>query len=240
MLSKGNLVVIFLIFLPLSLMAQPSNGGFTVNSNPTGAEVLLKGDLIISGISPVSFTQGMQGKYKVIVRKYGYETYNSSVYLQSDKATSLNVQLTPKTRFKAVARSFIIPGWGQYYSEQKFKGSCLFVFALGAVAGYFIADADYDDKVNHYENVLSRYHRATLYDEKMSLYNELSSARKETYDAENMRRITIGATIAVWGLNLLDLFFSFPEEHGSYSVNSLTVQPDLNSGGAVVQLTHRF
>ncbi len=240
MLSKGNLVVIILLFLPLSLLAQQSNSGLTVSSNPVGAEVFLKGDLILSGISPVTFTQGIRGKYNVIVKKYGYETYHSSVYLQPDKAASLNIQLKPKTRFKALARSFIIPGWGQCYSDQKFKGGCFFVLAAGAVSAYFIADADYDDKVHHYENTLGRYQRATLYDDKSTLYQELSSARKDAYDAENLRRITIGAAIAVWGLNLLDLLFTFPEENGSYSVNSLSLKPDLQNGGGTVQLTHRF
>jgi hypothetical protein len=240
MLSKGNLVVIILMLFPLSLLAQQSNSGFTVHSNPAGAEVLLKGDLILSGISPVSFTQGIQGKYRVIVKKYGYETYHSSVYLQTDRSTSLDVQLKPKTRFKALARSFLIPGWGQYYSDQKFKGGCFFVLAAGAVGAYFITDAVYDDKVHHYDNTLSRYQRATLYDEKWALYQELTSARKDAYDAENLRRITIGVGIAVWGLNLLDLLFSFPEESGSYSVNSLSFKPDINNGGGTIQLTHRF
>ncbi len=240
MLSKGNLVFIVLIFLPLTLFAQQSGGGFTVNSNPSGAEVLLKGDLIISGVSPVSFTQGLQGQYRVIVRKYGYETYKSSVYLQPEKQMNLSVQLKPKTRFKALARSFLVPGWGQFYSEQKFKGGCFFALTAGAVAAFFVADADYDDKVLHYENTLSRYQRATVYDEKRSLYQDLSAARKETYDAENIRRIIIGVAIAAWGLNVLDLLFSFPEEHGSYSVNSLTFKPDLNNGGATLLWSYRF
>lgn len=240
MLSKGNLVVIILLSLPLTLFAQQSGGGFTVNSNPSGAEVLLKGDLIISGVSPVSFTQGIQGQYRVLVRKYGYETYKSSVYLQPEKQMNLSVQLKPKTRFKALSRSFLIPGWGQYYSEQKFKGGCFFTLTVGAVAAFFIADADYDNKILHYENTLDRYQRATLYDEKRNLFQELSTARKDAYDAENFRRITIGVAIAVWGLNLLDLLFSFPEENGSYSVNSLTVEPDLNHGGATLLWSYRF
>ncbi len=240
MLSKGNLVVIVFIFLPLSVCAQQPGGSFTVNSNPTGAEVLLKGDLIISGVSPVSFTQGLQGRYRVIVRKYGYETYKSSVYLQPEKEMNLTIQLKPKTRFKALARSFLIPGWGQIYSEQKFKGGCFFVLTAGAVAAFFIADADYDDKVFHYENTLSRYQRATFSAEQRNIFQELKIARSEAYDAESIRRITIGAAIAVWGLNILDLLFSFPEEHGSYFVNSLTLKPDLDNGGATLLWSYRF
>ncbi len=240
MLSRGNLAIVIFVFLPMSLYAQQPDSGFTVNSNPTGAEVLLKGDLIVSGVSPVSFTQGMQGRYRVIVRKYGYETYKSSVYLQPEKPMNLSVQLTPRTRFKALARSFLIPGWGQFYSEQKLKGGCFFVLVAGAVGAYFIADADYDDKVLHYENTLSRYQGASVYDEKRSLYLELTAARKDAYDAESLRRLTIGVAIAVWGLNVLDLLFSFPHEQGSYSVNSLTLKPDLNNGGAALLWSHRF
>jgi hypothetical protein len=240
MLSKWILIVLIIIILPLSLSAQQSDVGFTINSVPAGAEVILKGDLIISGISPVSFTQGMRGQYKVIVKKYGFETYKSSIYLQPEKQMNLSVKLKPKTRFKAIARSMFIPGWGQNYSEQKFKGGCFFVATVGAVAAYLIADSDYDDKNRLYENMLTQYQQTNIFDEKSRLYQELSTARKDLYDAESVRRITIGAAIAVWGLSILDLLFSFPEERGDYTVNSLTIKPDFNDGGAVLLLSHRF
>jgi len=240
MLSKGNLVVLVLIILPLALSAQQLEGGFSVNSFPAGAEVTLKGNLIISGISPVNFTQRMQGRYKVIVKKYGFETYKSSVFLQPEKQMNLSVKLKPKTRFKAIARSTLIPGWGQNYSGQKLKGGCFFMAAVGAVAAYLKADSDYDDKNHQYENTLTQYRQSNIFDEKSRLYQELSTARKDLYDAESVRRITIGATIAVWGLSVLDLIFSFPEERGDYTVNSLTIKPDFNDGGAILSLSHRF
>lgn len=240
MLSKGTLVVILTFILPVSMLGQDAPTGFTVNSNPAGAEVVLTGDITVAGVSPVRFTQPLEGRYKLKVVKPGYETSKSAVYLEIGKPMSLTVELKPKTRFKALARSVFIPGWGQAYTGQKFKGAALFVLAAGAGASFLIADADFDDRTVRYDNLLSQYNQASTFEEKQQLYPGLASARKDAYDAETLKRITIGATIAVWSLNLLDLFFFFPEESGSLVINSLSIKPDIERGGAQIVLCHRF
>jgi PEGA domain/Family of unknown function (DUF5683) len=240
MLSKWKLAVVILCLLPLAAMAQEQPKGFSVDSSPPGAEVSLIGAITLNGLTPVRFTQALEGNYQVRVKKYGYETYKSSVFLQADRDMNLTVRLSPKTRFKAAARSLLIPGWGQSYTEQKTKGAIFMIMAAGAIASYLIADADFKDKNDHYKLISSEYDNATSYEEKVRLYPQLGTAKKDAYDAENIRRITIGATVAVWGLNLLDVLFFFPEETGSLSVNSIGLKPDLKSGGAQLVLSHRF
>jgi len=238
--SKGSLVALAILFLPLLINAQQTPSGFTVVSNPQGAEVMLKGDVTIAGVTPVNFAQPPEGRYQVKLTKYGYETYKTSIYLQPGTPMSLTIQLKSKTRFKALSRSLFIPGWGQSYTDQKFKGGVFLFLAAGAVASFLAYDADYDDKVDRYKGLLNEYQQASTYEEKEKLYSRVATARKDAYDAESARRITIGATVAVWSLSLIDLFLFFPEETGSLSVNSLSIRPDMEQGGAQIVLTHRF
>ena len=240
MMRKRILLTLLIIALPLIVTAQGITGGFTVDSNPPGALVTLDGALMLTGVTPVNFKQGLDGKFKIKVEKQGYESYKSSVFLQSGKATTLNIRLKPKTRFKAVSRSLLIPGWGQMYGGQKFKGTMFLLLAAGGVASYLIADSDFDDKQEEYDRLNGEYQSAVTYSEKERLYPILSDARKDAYDAENIRRITIGVTIGVWGLSLLDALLFFPEERGSFIVDQISIEPDLEQGGAKIVLSSRF
>ena len=241
MFSKRILAAAVFCLLPLIAAAQETSpGGITVDSSPPGAEVSLIGVVTLNGLTPVTFAQGLEGHFRVECRKSGYETYKTSVFLQSDKAVNLTVHLRAKTAFKGAARSLLIPGWGQSYSGQKTKGTFFTLLAVGAVSSFFIADAKFNDKEDNYNSRLNLYNSATQYNEKQILYEQLKAARQEAYDAETIRRITIGATIAVWSINLIDMVFFFPEERSSMVVNTIGFKPDLNQGGGQIVLSHRF
>lgn len=240
MLPKGILVIGIFLMFSAGLSAQQGDGGLSVVTSPIGAEVIITGDKIVSGISPVNFQQGFEGNYSVSVKMDGFETYKSSMFFRNGVPGSLNITLKPKTRFKAFSRSFFIPGWGQTYTDHKFKGSLFFLGTIGALTSFVIADQDYDDKADKYDDYLDRYNSMTSIDDKSGFYPTLAAARKDAYDAETIRRITIGATIAVWGLNLLDVLFFFPEKNVESRTNSLSLMPDLEQGGGRLILSHRF
>jgi hypothetical protein len=228
MTLKRILAACFLCFiLHVSVAAQPEAAkGLDVRSYPQGAQVTLTGEVMVSGITPATFNHTLVGDYKLELRKYGYETYRTHVTLDPAKLTEINVRLSPKTRFKAAARSFIIPGWGQRYTDQKSKGLLFTALAVGSVAAYLIADHDFDDKREVLNDRLRQYDRAYRsgsYDEVVRSYDELDAAQGEAYDAENTRRITIGAVVGVWCLNLVDALFFFPEERTTFSVKGLAV-----------------
>ena len=240
MLSKGILAVIILLLITAPVYAQQTVNGLSVISNPAGAEVILTGEKIVSGITPVNFVQALEGHYKVDIKKDGYETYKSSLFIRAGEPRSLSVALRPKTRFKSAARSFFIPGWGQAYTDQKAKGGVFFVLTLGAAASFLIADHDYNDKADTYDEYEDKYNSMTSFLEKAQFYPVLADARKDAYDAETLRRITIGAAIAVWGLNFIDALFFFPEHGAEIPTNSITLVPDMQQGGGLVMLSHRF
>ncbi|MBN2227064.1 MAG: PEGA domain-containing protein [candidate division Zixibacteria bacterium] len=235
-----NVVCILILLLPGMCWAQIGASGFTVTSDPPGAEVMVQGALTVSGIAPVSFMQGLDGSFKVKVGKLGYETYTSKVMLQSGRAMSLAVSLTPKTAFKSSVRSLFVPGWGQFYSGRKVKGSMYMIMAAGALSAFLIANDEFLYREDLHDDLRTQYLAAETYDERERLYPLLEEARRDAYDAENVRRITIGVTIAVWSINLLDALFLFPDRQDSFIVDKLAVQPNLQQGGGRIVLSYDF
>ncbi len=45
---------------------------------------------------------------------------------------------SPPTRYSAIWRSVLLPGWGQFYKNDTFKGFSFMVLTLGSVAGGFV------------------------------------------------------------------------------------------------------
>ncbi len=239
-MAKRIFIVALVLAIPLAGAGQGLTGGFTVDSSPPGALVTLDGAFRLTGTTPVESRQGLEGKFKVTVEKHGFEKYKSIVFLQSGKALALNIRLKPRTRFKAASRSLLIPGWGQSYGGQKFKGALFFLLTAGGVAAYLIADNDFDDKRDRYDRLYDEYKSADVYEDKQRLYQTMLNARKDAYDAENTRRITIGATIAAWGISLLDTLLFFPEERGSFLVDQISIKPDPELDGVKIVLSSQF
>ena len=231
MTFKGLLSILFiLLFLPLISSAQLNmSGDLTVRTDPEGAQVELKGEAKVAGVSPVRFRHLLIGEYKLSVKKHGYENYKSSVVLDPMKQLEVDVLLTPKTRFKAAARSLLLPGWGQRYADRKTKGYLYTFLAAGAAVAYFIADDEFDYRNELFDDIRNNYDSLAVHGnigQLQELYPSLVKAQEDAFDAENVRRITIGAAIGIWTLNVLDALFFFPEEKGTFTVKGLPFEPE--------------
>jgi hypothetical protein len=237
---KNGLYFVLFLMAPVGLLGQGLPSSLILNTNPPGADALLEGEVIANGLTPTVFPGELQGKYKLTVKEYGYETYRQTLFLHPDRPLELTLNLKPKTRFKAALRSLIIPGWGQSYSGQKAKGLFFTLLAAGSAGFYFAADNKFDDKLADYNRIHSEYDAALSESEKIDLYNALASSRQSAYDAENRRMIAIGAIIAVWGLNLADIILFFPQEKGNITVNSLTLKPTPDDSGLELVFSHKF
>lgn len=227
-----------------AVSAQSADSGFSVISSPPGAEVTLTGDAVVAGVTPTTFRQPLLGEYKVTVRKYGYENYNSRVTLDPVKSLALDVRLTPKTRLKAAARSLFIPGWGQRYTDQKGKSFVFNLLAAGSIAAFLIADEEFRYRRDLYNDISKTYDSSKTagagYDQMQRLYAELSAKQKKAYDAETVRRATIGTVIGVWGLSVLDAILFFPSDHGTFTVGGISVEPNSRPGTLGLKMSRRF
>lgn len=234
-------IVGFAVLLCCFSSAQAQfSGGLSVTTNPDGALVTLSGDAIVTGVTPTRFTHTLIGFYKITIERYGYEKYNTQVILDPSKQMELNINLTPKTRFKSAARSLVIPGWGQRYSNQKFRGYIYTFFAAVSAWGYFIADDDFDTKFSRFNSLKTEYDALGTQSEIEEFLPRLTDAQDRAYDAENTRRFAIGSVIAVWSISILDALFFFPEEKGTFKVKNITLSPEANMQNLGVNLSYHF
>ena len=245
MLKRILTAFLFILIFPVLISAQTtSGGGLQVESTPPGAEVILRGEAVVTGVTPTIFSQPLVGEYGIEIKKYGYEKYSSKVVLDPARPLTLTIDLTPKSRYKAAVRSMLIPGWGQIYGEQKTKGFLLNLLAVGSVAAYLITDHDYNNKYDDFKASRQAYDSTVAnggsYADIRARYLNLEAAREDAYDAETRRRVSIGAVIGVWSIGLLDALFFFPEEKGTFSVKGLTVKPTTDFNTVGLTLTKSF
>lgn len=243
-LKRTLATVVLLLVWSVSVGAQTlTQGNLTVRSNPPGAQVILIGDAIVSGITPARFAHLLVGDYKLTVKKYGYEDYSTHVLLDPSKPLTVDISLTPKTRLKAAARSLFVPGWGQKYTGQKNKAFLLASLAVGAGVSYYFADSRFDEKLATFDNLRAEYDSVAAHgniNELRLLQPGLDAAQDRAYDAENLRRATLGLAIAVWAVNLIDVLFFFPEERGVFSVKGLTLKPTAGAGRVGLAISTGF
>jgi hypothetical protein len=229
-------VALVLLITTTGVAAQ----GVTVVTDPGGAIARLVGDAEVAGVTPVRFSQPLFGVYELVVSKPGYETHSTWVVLDPSRDLQFDVSLAAKTRLKAALRSAVIPGWGQLYTEHNGKAWLFAGLTVASGVAYLIADHRFDEKYDDYQGVRSRYNAASTTAERSRLWHDLSAAKRDAYDAEDVRRITIGAAIAVWGLNLLDALISSPGHSSEVSVKNLSIAPTADFDHVGMQVGVRF
>ncbi len=233
-----------LLLLQSAIAQDSSDPGLIVRSSPEGAEVVLRGDAVVAGVTPTFFRQGLMGEYKVEFIKYGYEKYSTKIVLDPAKQTELAVELSRKTGFKAAVRSMIIPGWGQRYGDQKTKGMLYHFAAVGVVTAFLIADKDFDNKYDRFQLRRDAFDSTVAaggsYPDVQSAHADLVTAQQKAHDAEEIRRITIGAVAGIWALNVIDALFFFPDEKATFTVKGLTVRPEADTKSVGLTISHSF
>jgi hypothetical protein len=233
------------LLLPLIVQAQSvTSGSLTVTSSPSGAEAVLEGEADVSGVTPVAFTYALIGEYRLVIRKHGFEEYKTRLVLNPAQPQQINVDLSPKTGTKAALRSVVVPGWGQYYGDQKTKSFMFGVLFSGALLYFIGAEDDFQGKQDEYLRRLDEYDRALdaggTFADLSSRHRQMVAAQQEAYDAENDRRVAIAAVAVIWGLNVLDALLFTPDQRATFSVKGLTVTPTAGSNGVALTLTKAF
>jgi len=230
----------FCIFCFATTVSAQNDGNVSVSSDPQGALVSLRGEVSLSGVTPVRFDRSLSGRYEIEVAREGYERHRSAVYFSETKTTEISVKLTPKTRIKALFRSAIIPGWGQRYYGSQAKSTLFFVGAVASGIGYAMAKNDCDNKLDTYRARVAARAAITQWSEIPRLNAQVQEAQKKANDAENTLNIVTIAAAGIYALNLLDAFAFFPDFNSYAEYKALTVVPSVDGRGAAVRLALRF
>lgn len=240
-LNKSLITIVVLLVACSTVWGQNAfSSDVTIRSNPPGAQAILSGDVTVSGLTPVRFTHLLIGDYKLTVKRFGYDTYTTRVVVDPSHPIEVDVRLSKKTRFKAVLRSMLIPGWGQHYSGQKAKGGIFTGASFASVIAYWVAESWFRDQKDELDLVSRKYEGLMSLEEKQRMWPELVEAQGDAYNAETNRRIHIGMVAGVWALNVIDAYFFFPEDRGTFSIKGLTLTPTIDGQGPGLTLTRSF
>ncbi|UCG62274.1 MAG: PEGA domain-containing protein [Candidatus Zixiibacteriota bacterium] len=241
---KSVVAILATLVIPVAAASQTGmTGDLTVRSVPQGASVRLSGGATVSGVTPARFRHLLIGDYELSLKKDGYETYRTTIELDPSKQMEMDIKLSPKTRFKTAVRSIFIPGWGQRYADKKTKGFIFTALTVVAGVGYLFADDEYDYRYDEYVRLRDEFDSLSAagnVDDLRRIYPDLEVARKNAYDAETVRRITIGIGVGIWALNVIDALFFFPEQKGTFTVKGLSLTPSADTENVGLTLSMEF
>ncbi len=214
-----------------SLAASPEKRadetGTKVETRPVGAMVYLFGEYRLAARAPFVIHQPLSGLYEIKARKRGYEDYSASHYFQPGRVENLSIHLTKKTRLRALVRSMFVPGWGQYYGEQRFKAVVLGSAQL--VSGIYLlwADSRYQKAVDRFNTAVRNFKTFEKSAELRDQYiQDILTSQKDVDERYDLRKRALIIAASIYAYNLLDALILFPSFKEDQPVRlRLAVQP---------------
>lgn len=182
----------------------------TVRTNPPGATVVLDGPYKLVGVSPWTIGRDLSGTYRVEIRAPGYETWRGETVLAPGIGSTLSVNLSRKSRLKAIGQSLLLPGWGQSYLGERGKARTYYVLTGLTGAGWLTTHLMYQSKVDDFDRAAERYRAARTVDELPELRAKLREADRDADRAYDRRQIATYALVGVYGLSVLDAMVLSP------------------------------
>lgn len=209
--ARAGLFFLGVLLLPAALSAQETPPLLRIEIQPAGTAVELSGPQHSLTASPNSILRPLPGWYKLKASFRGFENYKQSFFIDGQSPTSISGSLSPKSRWKAGARSIFLPGWGHYYSDRTARGVVFSVATVGMAVGYFFFDAHADNRLEQYDDLRARYDAAGSVEEQEELLPFVEEALDDAYQADRNRLIWGYMTIGVYAYQILDAVLFFPE-----------------------------
>ncbi|MFH1502383.1 MAG: DUF5683 domain-containing protein [Candidatus Eisenbacteria bacterium] len=227
--------------LPVGSYAQ----GVVVESAPPGAVVELVGQHVFRGVTPWTLDRGLSGTYEVRAYKAGYDEWEGYVLLSASKRDSLFIRLTRKTPLSAGLRSAIVPGWGQFHTDQRGKGTLFFLAEVAALSGVIWANEHRDDAQQSYDAAKLAYESADQVEEIEERFLAMRVAYDELDRWHEKRKQWSYAAAIVWVANIVDATVLFPSASrgGGYSALPegdesgffASIEPERTTAGLVIR-----
>ncbi len=182
----------------------------TIKSEPAGTLVLLNGEHRFAGRTPFILPYALAGKYQISTNKPGYESFNTEYSFGSSAKGFLMLKLVQRTSGKAALRSFVAPGWGQFYSERKRTGLIWAGLTLGAAAAYGVNELNYRDAQDDHRAAVSAFKSAPDFTSQQAARLTVQNALRRVNEVEDDRNLSLYILGGVWVLNLIDSALFFP------------------------------
>lgn len=234
---------IILAFVAMSLTpvsAQNANGGqqlVTINSRPSGAVVHLDGEYQFVGRTPFVVPYAVVGKYEVKASKLGYQSLRRVITFSGDASQELQLQMKLKSRARAVGRSLLAPGWGQFYSDRRTVGALYSTGTAISLVMLIKSHQDYLRMSRDYESLLARSQIGGLsYQQQREVFDTVNSAWLDVEKKSDLRDVNLYVLAGLWVVNILDSYLFFPnygrevEIFQRFSLHSRSLQDGLSVG----------
>ncbi len=193
-----------------------ARGTLFLHPMPKDATILMDGKRLKN--LPENGLQLLPGEYYIQAHRIGYEPFKAKAQIAPSKATSLAIQMTPKTRFRAALRSLVLPGWGQYYSD-KHSRKMLFAFSeIVALSGVLTNHLLYESKLNEFHEALRDYQQAFDITTIETARRRIESSHKSLTHYHKLRSQWTTASIIIWAFNIAEASI-FPPIRPAYVRN---------------------
>jgi hypothetical protein len=132
---------------------------------PENASLIVRGARSFASGSPGTFCSLEPGvNYRLTMAHPGYETRNLKLRLNAEGEVDISgVWAGP------MFRSTLVPGWGQYTTGNKVRGSWAFIIGAGSGAYLLWSYVDYQDARDNYDSIVGLAESATTQAELLAL-----------------------------------------------------------------------
>jgi hypothetical protein len=172
-----------------------------LNGLPKSAEILVDGELAKKGFP---FLESYpEGKYNVVVRKKGYYEWSQKIEINDGQdyiKTTINLQRPPRTR--AMLKSSLMPGYGQYTLGYKSKGLATGTAYSASLALGIWSHLQYNEESTNYSNLKREYLAMSSNDQ--AAYDAVKDealqahSRKQLWNIVRLSGFIGGAGIWIW------------------------------------------
>jgi len=170
--------------------------------NPKDANLFLDGQVV--NVGNTNGIDLLPGEYQVNAERAGYENFKKTILVLANEGRKFDVNLIKKRSSKAVLKSLLFPGFGQYYAEKKTRAILFTSLELASLAGIAISNAVYEHHIDEYEANREKYIKAV---DPLSI-REYKGKMNQSYDsigsARDYRRVFTYSAIGVWVLNVIE------------------------------------
>lgn len=232
-MNKKIYVFVFIRFVIgfVSTGVYSQTNQITLSTNPNGAKIEMKGEYIITGVTPLKIPYDLTGVYKIKSSRNGYENWSAIYDFSGNNSKDFFFKLKPKTRFKAGLRSIFFPGWGQFYSDRKIQGFLISGLELTSALYTIKKITDHNRIIENYDKLLGNYNKTNLtYQKRQNLKNQLINQEIKAEEAYDKKQMWIYILASVWTYNILDAIVFFGYDNLSLSSDSLSMASGLSAG----------
>ncbi|MDP2983953.1 MAG: PEGA domain-containing protein [Candidatus Latescibacter sp.] len=209
-----------------------------VESRPNGAVVTIDGKN--AGETPLRDFTVAEGVHEIALKRMGYETHREQVTVSPSTSLNISPVIIPKTKNKALLKSIVFPGSGQYYAEYKGKGAFISVLQIAALAGAVGATLSANDARKKYDDAYVTYKNAVIPGEIQTARTEMNAKYNKVSSTGTIQSILIGTAVAVYLYNIVDAIFTVPKIEVKPPKNTWNIEPGIKYNFSGLYAIARF